>query len=228
MRLKLDENLPVALRAPLEALGFEADTVLDEQLGGHADDAVWMATQAEGRFFVTQDLDFSDVRRFTPGTHAGILLLRVPEHQQFGVADLVIACFSAPEARTWAGCFVVATPSRFRVVRPTPAKGCQRGKRLVLSPPLPHRLRRWARRGDPWPVDGHPALAMHPPQRSHARLVQRDGVGRLLALDAVEGRGLGEQPLVRRHDGGSRPRAPGEGLPRRSILGARAVAWRRS
>jgi predicted nuclease of predicted toxin-antitoxin system len=120
VRLKLDENLPVSLRAPLAALGFDVDTVLDEALGGQPDDAVWKAAQAECRFFITQDLDFSDVRRFAPGTHAGILLLRVPEHQQRGVADLVIACMSAPEARTWTGCFVVATPSRFRVVRATP------------------------------------------------------------------------------------------------------------
>jgi hypothetical protein len=36
-----------------------------------------MSFTAEGRLFVTLDLDFSDVRRYKPGTHPGIFLIRV-------------------------------------------------------------------------------------------------------------------------------------------------------
>jgi len=46
-------------------------------LAGRNDDEVWEAAQAANRFLITQDLDFSDVRRFTPGTHAGLLLVRL-------------------------------------------------------------------------------------------------------------------------------------------------------
>jgi predicted nuclease of predicted toxin-antitoxin system len=122
VRVKLDENLPRSLGGRLRELGFEVDTVLEEQLGGRGDDEVWKAVQAEGLFFVTQDLDFSDVRRFAPGTHAGVLLLRVPERHQASAADLVVTRFSEPDARTWSGCFVVVTPSRFRVLRPVVAE----------------------------------------------------------------------------------------------------------
>lgn len=122
MKLKLDENLPVSLRARLEVLGFDVDTVLDEKLGGQSDDVVWSAAQGEDRLLVTQDLDFSDLRRFVPGTHAGILLARLPQSQQARAGDLIVACFSMPEARTWSRCLVVVTPSRVRVSRPaTPA-----------------------------------------------------------------------------------------------------------
>jgi predicted nuclease of predicted toxin-antitoxin system len=42
-----------------------------------ADCEVWEAAQRDERFLITQDLDFSDVRRFVPGSHRGILLVRL-------------------------------------------------------------------------------------------------------------------------------------------------------
>ena len=76
MKIKLDENLPERLVAALAALGHDIDTVRAERLNGQADPNVWSATQATKRFLITQDLDFSDVRRYEPGTHIGLLLVR--------------------------------------------------------------------------------------------------------------------------------------------------------
>lgn len=103
MRLKLDENLPGSAAARLRTLGFE----------------VWAAAQREQRFLITQDLDFSDVRRFAAGTHAGILIVRLPDSEQWRVADHLVAWLSEPEAKTWGGCLVVATPHKVRVSRPS-------------------------------------------------------------------------------------------------------------
>lgn len=50
MKLKLDENIPRSAALRLAALGYDVDTVLDEQLGGRSDDDVWAAAQAERRF----------------------------------------------------------------------------------------------------------------------------------------------------------------------------------
>ena len=77
MKIKLDENLPARLVAVLTGLGHNVDSVRTEQLTGRADPDVWSAAQAAQRFLITQDLDFSDVRRYTPGTHAGLLLVRL-------------------------------------------------------------------------------------------------------------------------------------------------------
>ena len=118
MKLKLDENLPASLGARLAALGFDVQTVLGEGLGGHGDADVWAAAQAEARFLITQDLDFSDARRFAPGTHAGLLLVRLPDREQWRASDYVVGWLAAPEAQHWSGCFVVATTSRIRVYRP--------------------------------------------------------------------------------------------------------------
>jgi predicted nuclease of predicted toxin-antitoxin system len=119
VRLKLDENLPTSVAPRLAALGFDVDTVLDENLGGRSDDPVWGAAQSEQRFLVTQDLDFSDARRFVPGTHAGVLIVRLPDGEQWRVADHLVAWFSEADARSWAGCLVVATLHKVRVNRPS-------------------------------------------------------------------------------------------------------------
>jgi len=118
LRLKLDENLPTSVVPRLASLGFDVDTVLDENLGGRSDDTVWAAAQSEQRFLVTQDLDFSDARRFAPGTHAGVLIVRLPDSEQWRVADHLVAWFSDADARSWVGCLVVATPNKVRVSRP--------------------------------------------------------------------------------------------------------------
>ena len=76
MRIKLDENLPGRLVDALAALGHDVDTAVQERLAGK-DDVAWRAAQDGDRFLVTQDLDFSDIRRYTPGTHHGLLLVRL-------------------------------------------------------------------------------------------------------------------------------------------------------
>ena len=69
MKIKLDENLPLRLAFLLQELGHDVDTVQDEQLVGHRDAEIWNAAQRESRFLITQDLDFSDSRKFVPGSH---------------------------------------------------------------------------------------------------------------------------------------------------------------
>ena len=120
MKLKLDENLPRSASTRLAALGLDVDTVVDEGLVGRSDADVWSAAQAEGRFLVTCDLDFSDARRFAPGTHHGLLLVRLPDAEQWRIADHLVAWLSDPEAGSWSGCLVVATVHKVRVTRASP------------------------------------------------------------------------------------------------------------
>jgi len=118
MRIKLDENIADSAAVRLTALGHDVHTVLQEGLSGHTDREVWEATQEEGRFLITQDLDFSDERRFAAGSHAGILLVRLPDVEQWRISDYLSAWFSTPEVGTWDRCFIVATPHKVRVRRP--------------------------------------------------------------------------------------------------------------
>jgi len=118
MRIKLDENVTPRAAEGLRADGHDVDTALDEGLGGRCDADVWMAAQAGGRFVITQDLHFSDVRRFLPGTHHGILLVRIPDAEQNRLPDYLRAWLCAADREEWARCFVVATPNKVRVLRP--------------------------------------------------------------------------------------------------------------
>lgn len=118
MRVKLDENITPSAALGLRALGHDVHTVIDEGLRGCSDGDLWAAVQAEGRFLVTQDLDFSDTRRFDPGTHHGVLLVRIPDQEQPQLSEYITAWFELAE--DWERCFVVATPRKVRVRRPEP------------------------------------------------------------------------------------------------------------
>ena len=65
MRLKLDENLPIELKRLMATSGHDAETVLDEGMGGKTDADVLTVCLAENRVLMTQDLDFSDIRAFS-------------------------------------------------------------------------------------------------------------------------------------------------------------------
>ncbi len=116
MKIKLDENLPARLVSVLQRHGHEVDTVQDEQLTGRPDTEVWAAVCKEQRFLITQDLDFSDTRQFTPGTHAGLLLVRLREPGGNALFDAIGEI--AGEISGWQGCFVVLTEHKLRIKRP--------------------------------------------------------------------------------------------------------------
>ena len=119
MRIKLDENIPVSLVAALAELGHDVDSVPQEGLTGKADPDVWIGAQKSGRFLITQDLDFSDVRRYTPGTHHGLLLVRLKQPGRRAVAKRIRLLFEAQDIISWRGCFVVTTEVKVRVHRPS-------------------------------------------------------------------------------------------------------------
>lgn len=118
MKLKLDENLPASLAGILTQLGHLTDTVPDENLAGSDDPRVWEAAQEAGRFLITQDLDFSDIRRFVPGTHYGILLVRLREPGREALIDRVKHLFETENVEAWHACFVVVTENKIRIRRP--------------------------------------------------------------------------------------------------------------
>jgi predicted nuclease of predicted toxin-antitoxin system len=119
MRIKLDENLPTKLMPLLGALGHNVDTVPEERLQGRDDSMIWQAAQNTKRFLITQDLDFSDIRQFRPGTHYGILLLRLRAPGRAALTARLSSIFQNENVESWSRCFVVVTERKIRVVRPS-------------------------------------------------------------------------------------------------------------
>jgi predicted nuclease of predicted toxin-antitoxin system len=118
MRIKLDENITHALVLQLTLLGHDVDTVQAERLEGRPDAEVWAAAQAERRFLITQDLDFSDARRYQPGSHEGLLLIRLANPGREALTQRLVHLFRSEAVDTWTGCLVVASDRKIRIRRP--------------------------------------------------------------------------------------------------------------
>ena len=118
MKIKLDENLPRQLVSRLTSFGHDVQTPHQEGLAGADDSTLCEAAQREGCFLITQDLDFSDIRRFAPGTHHGVLLVRLREPSRRALIERVEGLFRTEQVGRWEGCFVVATDRKIRVRRP--------------------------------------------------------------------------------------------------------------
>ena len=81
MRIKLDENLPEGLADLLRSAKYDVATVLEENLSGAKDPVVTAAVKQEGRLFMTYDMDFADIRKYPPGSHAGIVVFRLQDQR---------------------------------------------------------------------------------------------------------------------------------------------------
>lgn len=118
MRIKLDENIPASIANSIAALGHDVDTVVEEGIKGADDPTVWAAAHRESRFLVTQDIEFADSRERPPGTHHGVLLVRMKEPGRLALSQHLISLFGSEDVEAWAGCIVVATERKVRVRRP--------------------------------------------------------------------------------------------------------------
>ena len=119
MRIKLDENMPLALQGILHDMGHDVDTAIAEGLAGKPDEMVRRFANAAGRFLITQDLDFSDIRFLAPGTHPGILLVRLHDPGRSALLQRVAAVFRTEPVDSWSGCLVVLSDLRLRIRHPT-------------------------------------------------------------------------------------------------------------
>ncbi|MBW2066548.1 MAG: DUF5615 family PIN-like protein [Deltaproteobacteria bacterium] len=118
MKIKLDENMPAGLVTVLRSLGHNVVTVPEEGLGGRDDLEIWEAAQREGRFLITQDLDFSDVYRYKPGTHNGIIMVRLRSPGRLSLLQKVREIFEAEDTGKWRGSFIVLTDRKIRIRSP--------------------------------------------------------------------------------------------------------------
>jgi predicted nuclease of predicted toxin-antitoxin system len=117
MKIKLDEDVTTGIVPALKKLGHDVETASEEGLTGKPDSEIWSAAQSEARFLITQDMDFADARRFTPGTHHGVLLPRLHSPNQAEIIARLTELFSHEDTESWRQCFVVATEQKVRVRR---------------------------------------------------------------------------------------------------------------
>jgi predicted nuclease of predicted toxin-antitoxin system len=121
MNIKLDENIPVSLVSDLADIGHDVKTVHEQDMQGVSDSQLWNSIQQEKRFLITQDLDFSDMTLYKPGSHAGILLVRLREPGRKRLRQKIYELFSTKHPEDdWRGAFIVLTDHKSRIKRPYP------------------------------------------------------------------------------------------------------------
>ena len=112
IRMKVDEDLPTDVATALSAAGNEVQTVIQQGLSGATDEFLWAKIQQEGYCLVTADKGVADARLHPPGTHAGIVLLRLPHESRSGYIRLTQKLLDGLNLESITGAIVVARRPR--------------------------------------------------------------------------------------------------------------------
>lgn len=100
VRVKLDENIPTGALVVALDMGHDADTVKGEGPAGAPDVDVLAAATRDRRVLMTLDRRFGDVRAYPPGSHAGIVVLRVESQDAHTVSGPWPHCWRATSSRS--------------------------------------------------------------------------------------------------------------------------------
>jgi len=124
VHIKIDEDLPRETAQLLRDRSYECSTVSEQDLGGTKDPALWRIVQQHEQFLVTADKGFGDLRKYPPGSHGGILVLRPSEDGIRPLLDLMNQVLAAlPDLRALKGLLAVASPQGLRIRRPDESLG---------------------------------------------------------------------------------------------------------
>ena len=115
MQIKVDEDLPKHVSVLLRANGYDTLSVVEQKMSGWKDDVLWWHIQAEGRFLITADKGFADIRVYPPGTHHGVMLLRPDQDGINPIIELIERVLRGYDLSTFFGAVVVVTPRGVRV-----------------------------------------------------------------------------------------------------------------
>jgi predicted nuclease of predicted toxin-antitoxin system len=115
--VKLDEDLSPLVAEPLTNGGYAMATVFNQGWGGLNDAEPWARVCAESLLFVTADKGFGDIRRYAPGTHTGILVLRPERESITEYQTLVAAVLAKHNLESLAATVTVTSPRSIRVRR---------------------------------------------------------------------------------------------------------------
>jgi predicted nuclease of predicted toxin-antitoxin system len=118
VRAKLDENLPSRLVRLLADHGHDTHTLSEEGLAGATDERVAQHVRDEDRLLITLDRGFADIRAYPPGSHPGIVVLRLPDQRPISFETALAALLVEYDLDALRGCIVVVQPGIVRIRRP--------------------------------------------------------------------------------------------------------------
>jgi predicted nuclease of predicted toxin-antitoxin system len=114
-RVKVDEDLPQQIADLFVSHGHDAKTVVGQGWQGFPDTDIWQRINREGRWLITADKGFADLRLYEPGSHIGIMLLRPEEESRRAYIELVEAALGQIDLDRYGGAIVVVTHRGLRI-----------------------------------------------------------------------------------------------------------------
>jgi predicted nuclease of predicted toxin-antitoxin system len=118
VKFKLDENLPASAVAILETAGHDVDTVIAEGLTGAPDLDVVAAAASAGWILISLDRGLGDIRRYPPGSHVGIVVLRLADQSAATVNKAIADLASITEPESLVGANTVLQRGLLRIRHP--------------------------------------------------------------------------------------------------------------
>jgi predicted nuclease of predicted toxin-antitoxin system len=111
----IDEDMSMSLARLLRERGHEAIHVREAGLNGQPDEIIFAFAQERRATLVTEDLGFGDLRKYPVRTHAGIILLRMPEQLPYSAHNRrVFQVLDEELEEGLAGCLLVVEPATVR------------------------------------------------------------------------------------------------------------------
>jgi len=115
MRFKVDENLPEELAELLRNAGWDATSVVEQQLGGSGDPKIRDVCDAENRILVTFDRGFSNIRAYAPEVHPGFIVFRLRSQDKRHVLAVSVRVVAALRRHALNGELWIVDESRIRI-----------------------------------------------------------------------------------------------------------------
>jgi predicted nuclease of predicted toxin-antitoxin system len=119
-RFLTDEDMPRSTAVVLRQAGYWATDVRDVGLRGHSDLAVFRYAQAHNATLISCDKGFSNIHQFPLGTHAGIVVVRIPDEVPVSqMNDELIRALTPFQDEDLAGLLMIVELGRVCVRRPS-------------------------------------------------------------------------------------------------------------
>jgi predicted nuclease of predicted toxin-antitoxin system len=121
-RFLLDANMPRSAVDAVRNTGHAVEFARDIGLGSATDAAIAAHARKTRATLITRDLDFADLRKYPPGEHDGLVLLRLPDDSVASEIAAAIRRFVTTEGlvRNLHGRLAIVEQDRVRFRPPLP------------------------------------------------------------------------------------------------------------
>lgn len=118
MKFLLDQNISPKVTRYLRNAGHDVVDTRELKLYDADDDMLWELAINEKRFFITFDLDFSDLRKYPPASESGTLVFRTRRTTSKTVSRLMKTILQKYPEEQLRGKLLIVTENQVRIRKP--------------------------------------------------------------------------------------------------------------